>query len=91
MPSCSSEKISGDAREAPALQRAEKLLVGDLALGVVHHALSSESREPANCERRLLEKEVPQSSCVTSLTFPVETPSTYICIKAKQSAFSFRW
>ena len=39
----------------------------------------------------LLEKLVPQSSSVTSLTFLVETPSTYISINAKHSAFSFLW
>jgi hypothetical protein len=41
---------------------------------------------------RLLEKEVPHSSSVTtSLTFLVETPARYISIKAKTSAFSFLW
>jgi hypothetical protein len=142
MPSCSSEKTSGDARGAPALQRAEKLLLGGLALGVGHlhgeylaHAivpytrndqnaladhspiqphllvasideevrvgLCLESPAPLRPELRVqgagqLREEAlgeggPQSSCVTSLTFLVETPSTYICIKAKQSALSFRW
>jgi hypothetical protein len=38
-----------------------------------------------------LEKEVPHNASVTSLTFLVETPSTYISISAKQSAFSFLW
>ncbi len=42
-------------------------------------------------EMRLFEKEVPQSSSVTSLTFLVETPSTYISIRARTSAFSFLW
>jgi hypothetical protein len=39
----------------------------------------------------LLEKVVPHSSSVTSLTFLVETPSRYISISAKVSAFSFLW
>src|SRR5918995_2281885 len=47
--------------------------------------------QAANEERRLLEKEVPHSFSVTSLTFLVETPSRYISIKAKTSAFSLRW
>jgi hypothetical protein len=54
-------------------------------------ASSSESREPASCETRLFEKEVPHSSSVMSLTFLLETPSTYISMSAKQSAFSFLW
>ena len=37
-------------------------------------ASSSESREPASCETRLFEKEVPHSSSVMSLTFLLETP-----------------
>jgi hypothetical protein len=49
------------------------------------------SKPLASEEMRLFEKEVPQSSSVTSLTFLVETPSTYISISAKTSAFSFRW
>jgi hypothetical protein len=40
---------------------------------------------------KLLEKEVPQSSSVMSLTFLVETPSTYISINANIKAFSFLW
>jgi hypothetical protein len=35
-----------------------------------------------------LEKEVPHSFSVTSLTFLVEIPSTYISISANTSAFS---
>jgi hypothetical protein len=54
-------------------------------------ASTSESRESAREQTRLLEKEVPHSSSVTSLTFLVETPSTYISMSAKQSAFSFLW
>ncbi len=46
---------------------------------------------PSRKETRLFEKEVPQRASVTSLTFLVETPSTYISIKAKHSAFSFLW
>ena len=36
-----------------------------------------------------MEKEVPHSSSVTSLTFLVETPSTYISIKAKTAPSRF--
>jgi hypothetical protein len=46
---------------------------------------------PAREEMRLLEKAVLHSSSVISFTFLVETPSTFISIKAKQSAFSFLW
>jgi len=36
-----------------------------------------------------LEKEVPDSPSVISLTFSVDTPSKYFSIKANQSAISF--
>jgi hypothetical protein len=47
--------------------------------------------QTAREETRLLEEDVPHNSSVTSLTFLVETPSRYMCIKAKTSAFSFLW
>jgi hypothetical protein len=50
-----------------------------------------ELRKGESEETRLLEKEVPQRASVTSATFLLETPSTYISTSAKTSAFSLRW
>jgi hypothetical protein len=56
------------------------------------HASSSASRFSRPGRRPYpLEKDVPHRAPVMSLTFLVETPSTYISMSAKTKAFSLRW
>ena len=55
------------------------------------HAAISPSSLPHRADTRLLEKDVPHRASVISATLRVDTPSTYISIRAKTSAFSLRW